>query len=109
MIDFDRLLLGPAYATFARQATYTAKDGSTRTVSVIDNTDGALVGENDGIGTLLPVMTVRRTDLGTSSPEGGTVSLGGKTWKIMKADKVLNGGGEATGELRLVLQEVRNG
>ena len=103
MIDFDALLLRPAYRVFAEPAELTI--GSTvHQADVIDGTRGIAVEEGGPIAveTIRPVADVRRSQL---AQKGITVSqlidavlvLGGQTWRV-KTPLELN-----RDEVRLIL------
>jgi hypothetical protein len=88
MIDFDALVFGPVYGTFAQPAVLTL--GSTNyDLEVIDNTKGVTVDEGGVIGvqTIRPAADVRRSALvalGIAFADliDGELTLNGATWRI---------------------------
>ena len=102
MIDFDALVLGPAYRTFGKPAVLGLGSDS-YDVEVIDNTRGITIEEGGVIGvqTIRPVADVRRSTLaalGISLGDlvDGDLVLDGTTWRIKS---FLDNGDE----LRLIL------
>jgi hypothetical protein len=102
MIDFDALVLGPAYGTFGQPAVLTL-GAISHDVEVIDNTNGIAVEEGGTIGvqTIRPVVDVRRSTLAALGIAvgdliGGEIVVNGVTWRIKS---FLENGGE----LRLIL------
>ena len=88
MIDFDALLLGPAYSVFGEPAMLTI--GSvTYEIDVIDGTRGVAVEEGGAIAveTIRPVADVRRSQLaglGIAIADliDAELTLNGATWRI---------------------------
>jgi hypothetical protein len=102
MIDFDALVLGPAYATFGKPAVLKLGPAS-HDVAVIDNTRGVTIDDGGVIGvqTIRPVADVRRSALlalaiTIADLVDGQLVLDGSTWRIKS---VLENGDE----LRLIL------
>ena len=102
MIDFDTLVLGPAYGSFGQPAVLTIGQASFD-LPVIDNTRGVTVDEAGSIGvqTIRPAADVRRSDmtrLGFTARDlvDGEIAFGDTSW-IIKT--VLEQGQE----LRLIL------
>lgn len=108
-MDFDALVLSPNYATFGRDATLTPSGGAATEVRVIDNTAGVAVMQDDGQGygvtVVKPAVNIRQADLGSTSPKGGTLLLGGTTWTITASLPVIGPNGIGTGERQLTLEE----
>ncbi len=106
MIDFDALVLEPAYSTFGQPAVLTVGQVQYGLV-VIDNTRGVTVDEGDSIGvqTIRPVADVRRSEvvrLGIAFDDlaDREIAFDGTTWRIKS---FLENGGE----LRLILMSPR--
>jgi hypothetical protein len=102
MIDFDALVLGPAYSTFGQPAVLMLGQVSYDLV-VIDNTKGVTVDEAGSIGvqTIRPAADVRRSALvrlGIAARDlvDGELEFNDTAWRIKS---VLENGDE----LRLIL------
>jgi hypothetical protein len=102
-VDFDALLLRPAYSVFAEPAVLTI-GSAIHDIDVIDGTRGVAVEEGGPIGveTIRPVVDVRRRVLadkgiGVADLIDAELVLAGQTWRI-KAPLELN-----RDELRLIL------
>jgi hypothetical protein len=102
VIDFDALVLGPAYRTFGQPVVLTL-GSSSYNVEVIDNTKGIAVEEGGTIGvqTIRPAVDVRRSTLATLGIAfgdliDGEIVVNGVTWRIKSFL-------ENEGELRLIL------
>ena len=108
-MDFDALVLGPAYSQFGRDATLTLPAGSPTAVRVIDNTAGVAVLQEDphgfGVTAIKYTVHIRKADLGGVAPKGGTLLLGGTTWNIASSAPVIGPNGVGTGEQQLFLTE----
>jgi hypothetical protein len=88
MIDFDLLVLGPAYSMFAQPAVL-ALGSASYDLEVIDDTKGVSVEEGGVIGvqTVRPAVEVRRSalaGLGIAVADliDGDLTLNGATWRI---------------------------
>jgi len=104
MIDFDALVFGPVYDTFAQPAVLTI-GASSYDLVVIDNTRGVTVDEAGSIGvqTIRPAADLRRRSLvalGFAAGDliDGDIAFSGMAWRIKSV--VENGD-----ELRLILME----
>jgi hypothetical protein len=102
-VDFDALLLRPAYSVFAEPAVLTIGP-TAHDIDVIDGTRGVAVAEGGPIAveTVRPVVDVRRRMLadkgiGVADLIDAELVLAGQTWRI-KAPLELN-----RDELRLIL------
>ena len=103
-IDFNAVVLGPVYDTFARSAVLTIGP-ETYDVEVIDNTKGVSVEEAGlvGVQTIRPAVDVRRTtlllhDINLDDLVDGQLDLDGLTWRIKSFI-------ENAGEVRLILMQ----
>lgn len=103
-IDFNAVVLGPVYDTFAKPAVLTIGPAS-YDVEVIDNTKGVSVEEGGTIGvqTIRPAVDVRRTTLllhGIQFDDliDSQLALDGMAWRIKSFI-------ESAGELRLILMQ----
>ena len=103
-IDFNAVVLGPVYDTFAKPAVLTIGPTS-YDVEVIDNIKGVSVEEAGlvGVQTIRPAVDVRRTALllhGIKFDDlvDGQLALDGATWRIKSFT-------ESAGELRLILMQ----
>jgi hypothetical protein len=116
MFDMDALLLAPTYAAWAIAAEFTLKDGSTRTVSILDHRDGTnitAVRGYSGATTVLPrainveeaVILMRQSEV-PEKPTGWTVTLpadgGDRTYRISSSAQK---GRPGSGEWACVLKE----
>lgn len=88
MIDFDALVLRPAYQVFAEPAV--VKIGTiSYAMNVIDGTRGVAVEEGGpmAVQTIRPVVDVRRTQLSQrgialSQLNDAEITLAGETWRV---------------------------
>lgn len=103
-IDFDAVVLGPVYGTFAKPAVLTIGPASYE-LEVIDNTKGVSVEEAGlvGVQTVRPAVDVRRTTLLLNSIKfddlvDAQLSLDGVNWRVKSLI-------ENAGELRLILMQ----
>jgi hypothetical protein len=123
MIDFDALVLGPAYDVFGVDAGVVLDNtaGTVFTLRVQDCTKGVLVSLGAGRGrvvdaasgdataaTLRPAAAVRLSDLAANDLEpddlkGGTITLRDRGWRI-KGWVPKPSDGEGTGEVYLLLE-----
>jgi hypothetical protein len=105
-INFDALVLGPAYATFGKDATYTPFGGAPTTIRVIDETQGKVTnaGDRGSPAVVEPAVNVRIGDV-AESPSGGQIEFNGNVWKIRGSMPQVGPGGIATGELTLTLEK----
>jgi hypothetical protein len=103
-IDFNAVVLGPVYDTFAKPAVLTIGPEN-YDVEVIDNTKGVSVEEGGlvGVQTIRPAVDVRRTTfllhgIKFDNLVDGQLDLDGVTWRIKSFI-------ESAGELRLILMQ----
>jgi hypothetical protein len=103
-IDFNAVVLGPVYDTFAKPAVLTIGPASCD-VEVIDNIKGVSVEEGGlvGVQTIRPAVAVRRTTLLLNGIKfddlvDGQLALDGVAWRIKSFI-------ESPGELRLILMQ----
>lgn len=103
-IDFNAVVLGPVYDTFAKPAVLTIGPAS-YDIEVIDNTKGVSVEEAGlvGVQTIRPAVDVRRTALllhGITFDDlvDSQLALDGMVWRIKSFT-------ESAGELRLILMQ----
>ncbi len=101
-VDFNAVVLGPVYDTFAKSAVLTIGPVN-YDVEVIDNTKGVSVEEGGlvGVQTIRPAVDVRRTTLlldGITFDDlvDAQLALDGVAWRIKSFI-------ESAGELRLIL------
>lgn len=104
MIDFDALVLRPAYRAFAKTARYHPRAGEAFNVRVIDETDGYSLPMAQGAYATLVAVIARKADL-PAVPAGDELELGSVRYSI-RAAHAETSHGEGTGELVLELQEL---
>lgn len=117
MIDFEDLLFGPIYDTFAVPGTLTIPSGYTYTLAMIDESAGVEVETRGTKGRKLnpiqlfstrPCANVRMSELTAKSIaltdlDGSTVVLNGATWKVKAHEPKPGANGPNSGEVRLIL------
>lgn len=112
-IHYDALYASPIAVDAALTLADTA--GTVVPLRVIDKTVGQMVTFNRvDVATIGPAATVRMTELaakGVSVAEVDSLvlTMNGKDWTVIAHEMVPAPTGEAGGELRLMLEEVRNG
>lgn len=115
-MDWTAILLDPNYAAFGVDATLTIAPGTTdqaeHSLTVIDKTSGVPVTGAAGfeVETITPAAVVRMAELTAASVartalDRGTIEFNGKTWAITSHILRPSPGGEADGEVMLLLAE----
>jgi hypothetical protein len=104
MVDFDALVLDPAYQTFGELAVLSI-GSSSYDVVVIDNTEGVSVedGSIAGMHTIRPAVDVRRSSvkahgLDAAQLVGGQIIFAATAWRIKSV-------AENGFELRLIVMQ----
>lgn len=112
-MDWSATLLDPIYnSPIAVNAVLVLVDGDPPvTLRVLDITAGASVGREVQMDTIRPAADVRATELASHglSPEGlldSTLTLSSKDWTVKSFIPLPSPDGEASGEYRLLLEEV---
>jgi|HubBroStandDraft_5_1064220.scaffolds.fasta_scaffold768054_1 hypothetical protein len=115
MIDFPSLLYDPVYVALGVPAVLTLNDsaGTTANITVIDATSGIASDERGpggafGLQTIRPVAYVRATELNTNAItpyelEDASIVFNANTWRIESHQPKPSPGGEAAGEIMLIL------
>lgn len=105
-LDFDSLVLGPAYAIMGVTATYTPVGGPARDITVIDQTKGETIFTDAaaGVSETVPTVHAREGDIAVPA-EGGTIVVSGNTWRIDSSIPAPGPGGVDSGERILILSE----
>ncbi|KQU77705.1 hypothetical protein ASD12_18060 [Mesorhizobium sp. Root102] len=109
-IHYDALYASP----IAVDAVLTVACGNPpETIRAIDKTVGQMIAFNRvDVATIGPAATVRASELAAKGIEpkdvdNGTLAMNGKDWKIINHEPLPAPTGEAGGELRLMLEEIR--
>lgn len=113
MVDFDAVLYGPLHSVFGTEAVITPTGGTVgpATVTVIDNTRGmALQLKGSDIETVVPVAVVRASALADASLtrsdlRRAALTMNGRTYRIESTMPRPTPGGEADGEVLMILTE----
>lgn len=113
MIDFGSSLFTPIYQILGVDAVIIPKFGVPIEVTVIDKTHGIQVMDRKTqTATIKPAAAIRMTDLTgynvtRDDVRGGSLQMNGKSWRIESLlPKPVPNGGEAAGELYMILTEV---
>lgn len=105
MIDFDKLLLRPTYATFGKPATLTTKSGTTHSLRIIDQTDGAEIDVGEGVYGLVVGASVIASDIAGLDVYGAELVIDGVRW-LVRTQHAQPIDGRNSGEILLELQEI---
>lgn len=108
-MDFQALLLNPAYSAFGVPATLTVACGNPAVaVTVIDKTAGVVFSEGPDVQTVRPAADLRMSDLTAAGLtradlDDGMIEFNGAAWTIKATLPKPTPNGESDGELRLIL------
>ncbi len=103
-VDFDALCRDPIYRVLSTTATYAPVTGPTETIDVIDQTRGEVLhqGSADGVSVTAPTVHVK-AGVVDDPAQGGTITINGVTYTIEGSQPIPGPGGEASGEIMLIL------
>ncbi|MHB2169963.1 head-tail joining protein [Alsobacter sp. R-9] len=111
-MDWTLTLLTPLHNAFGVSATITpTTSASAATLTMIDKTSGVALPARDGeIETVVPaavVLTTALADAGLTRADlkGSTLQMNGKTYRVENTRPLPTPGGEADGEIMLLLVE----
>lgn len=111
-MDYAAVLYDPIYATFGRAATLTPNRPALIgvAVTVIERTSTVDASEEFELGTLRPGAFVRLRDLteagiAPAELDGGTLTFGGRSWRIDAHSPKPGPDGEASGEILMYLTD----
>ena len=111
-MDYGSLIYVPIYAAFGVPAVLTPNrpDATGISVSVIERTTSADASDEFELGTLRLGAFVRRRDLDAAGVapaelDGGTLAVGGRSWRIEAHAPRPGPDGEASGEILMHLAE----
>jgi hypothetical protein len=99
----------PIYNTLGVPATIASAGGQSATLTAIDKTSGVSIPDpRTQIETVRPVARVRARELGqvgilVSDLTEGQITFNGQTWRIKTYQPMPSPGGEADGEIMLIL------
>jgi hypothetical protein len=109
MIDWQSNHYDPIYNTLGVSATIASAGGQSATVTAMDKTSGVSIPDpRTQIETVRPVARVRARELEQAGvlvsdlPEG-SILINGQTWRIKTYQPLPSPGGEADGEIMLIL------
>ena len=111
MINWQTTLIDPIYSIIGVEAVLTPSSNDVPvTVTVIDKTAGVEVADEPMVSSIKPAADVRASDLASNGItredlHEGTVTFNGATWNIVATLPRPTPGGEAQGEVRLILTE----
>ena len=111
MADLDQLRLDAIYSVLATDAVVTPNVGGPQSLRAIDKTAGVQIDDSSvSVYSVVPGCFLRSIELaalgiGREDLDGGTVELNGATWDIISTAPRPGMNGEASGEVRLILQE----
>jgi len=108
-VAFTTTLFDPVYAVLGVEAVLTPSGGSANTITAIDKTRGAEIGDlNIGIMSVRPVAAVRAAELielsiDRGTLDGGALVLNGVSWVIDAHLEKPTPSGAGDGEVWLIL------